>query len=121
MSNKHVFNQYAKSQRIADRADIQRIFSTKKSVGARGISVFYLKKSVSDVARIAIIVSKKSAKLAVQRNRIRRIVRESFRHSQHRLVGCDIIVLIRQAAEALTNQQLRQLTDEQWKKISPKY
>lgn len=47
------------------------------------------------LARLGVIIAKKHVKKAVLRNRIRRIIRESFRHQQRELLGLDLIVLLR--------------------------
>lgn len=49
----------------------------------------------SDQARLGIIVAKRNVKRAVDRNRIRRLIRESFRQEKEGLRGLDIIVLAR--------------------------
>jgi ribonuclease P protein component len=46
-------------------------------------------------SRIGIIVSKKVASRAVDRNRIKRLVRETFRQNQWRLGSNDLVVLAR--------------------------
>jgi len=46
-------------------------------------------------ARIGIIVSKRVAPRAVDRNRAKRLVRETFRKLRHRLAGIDLVVELR--------------------------
>lgn len=43
-------------------------------------------------ARLGLAVSRKTARNAVVRNRVRRQLRESFRVNQHRLAGLDVVV-----------------------------
>ena len=53
-------------------------------------------------ARLGLAVSRKAARNAVFRNRVRRQLRESFRVNQHRLAGLDVVVsLSRPAAGAI--------------------
>ncbi len=47
-----------------------------------------------NIARLGLIVSKKTAKLAVQRNYMRRIMRELFRLNQHNLPAMDLVIQI---------------------------
>lgn len=49
------------------------------------------------IPRLGLIVSKKTAKLAVQRNYMRRVLRELFRLNQHHLPTVDLIVQIQKA------------------------
>ena len=46
-------------------------------------------------ARLGIVVAKRNVRLAVARNRIKRLVRETFRHQQQRLNGLDIVVVVK--------------------------
>ncbi|WP_223351813.1 ribonuclease P protein component, partial [Escherichia coli] len=44
-----------------------------------------------DHPRLGLVIGKKNVKLAVQRNRLKRLIRESFRHNQETLAGWDIV------------------------------
>lgn len=79
------------------------------------------------IARLGVIISKRALSRAVDRNRIRRWVRECFRLSQEELVGLDVIVLAKSslkgfcanATGTLFCRNLRQRWEEigrQWKK-----
>lgn len=46
-------------------------------------------------ARLGIVVAKRNVKLAVDRNRIKRHVRESFRQQQQSMQGLDIVVVVK--------------------------
>jgi ribonuclease P protein component len=46
-------------------------------------------------ARIGIIAGKRVASRAVDRNRVKRLVREMFRLMRHRLDGVDVVVQLR--------------------------
>ena len=59
-----------------------------------------------DTARLGLAISKKNCRLATDRNRIKRVVRESFRHHQAALAGLDVVVINQPAARAAGNQQL---------------
>jgi len=42
-------------------------------------------------ARLGLVVAKRILKLAVARNRTRRVIREAFRQKQHELAGLDLV------------------------------
>ena len=65
------------------------------------------------------VVSRKNFKTAVARNRIKRIIRESFRHYKNRMNHQDVIVIAKKTAESLTKEQLRKLLDKQWLCCNP--
>lgn len=69
-------------------------------------------------ARLGVIVAKKIAKRAVDRNRIKRWVRECFRLSQDSLSGLDIVVLAKNGLVEVRdfNEVSRQLK-QQWDEI----
>ncbi|HNE26573.1 MAG TPA: ribonuclease P protein component, partial [Pseudomonadales bacterium] len=54
-------------------------------------------------ARLGLVIAKKHVRLAVQRNRIKRQLRESFRSHQHALMGLDIVALARPGLGKLDN------------------
>lgn len=64
--------------------------------------------------RIGLAVSKRVSKRAVERNRIKRIVRESFRHHLHELGAIDYIVVARFSAAEQLNRVLRSELDNLW-------
>ena len=65
-------------------------------------------------ARLGITVSRKVHRSAVQRNRIRRQIRESFRLWRPILEYNDYVVRARPAAAQLDNAALRQALNELW-------
>lgn len=68
-------------------------------------------------SRLGIIVARKHVKRATDRNRIKRLVRESFRHRQESIPDLDVIVLARPGIGTLDNQQLYQQLDRLWSKL----
>ncbi|MCK5901578.1 MAG: ribonuclease P protein component [Cocleimonas sp.] len=70
--------------------------------------------------RLGLAIAKKSVKRAVDRNRIKRLLRESFRKQQHQLPPIDIIVMCRPVAVSLTNDQIREQLSNQWQYIQKK-
>jgi ribonuclease P protein component len=68
-------------------------------------------------SRLGIIVAKKNVKLAVQRNRIKRLLRESFRNKRDSLPNLDIVVLAKKGADLVNNQESAQELDYLWRKL----
>jgi ribonuclease P protein component len=54
--------------------------------------VLQLRANGLSYGRLGLIVPKRHVPLAVDRNRIKRLVREWFRHRQHGLAGRDVLV-----------------------------
>jgi ribonuclease P protein component len=74
----------------------------------------------SGSARLGLAISKKNVKRAVDRNRIKRVIRESFRHNRLALDGLDVVVLGRRGMENRTNLVLFDSLSRHWKTISEK-
>ncbi len=74
--------------------------------------------STHKVARLGLAVAKKNIKLAVKRNKFKRIVRESFRLHKVQLAGLDIVVLAKRAANGASSQQIRIVLEQQWQHLA---
>lgn len=60
-------------------------------------------------ARVGLIVGKKTARRAVQRNYMKRVLRDLFRHEQHALRGVDILI---RPQKAFTHENFEQIKAE---------
>lgn len=69
-------------------------------------------------ARIGLAVALRAVGSAVERNRVRRIVRESFRLHQHELPAVDLVVSARDRARNAPRAELRSSLDALWKKVN---
>ncbi len=67
--------------------------------------------------RVGMVFSKKTVRRAVDRNRLKRLVRESIRHQQHRLPAVDIIVLARRGVHELDNDTLHRQLHGMWRRL----
>lgn len=68
-------------------------------------------------ARLGLAISKRVSKRAVERNRIKRLVRESFRHVRLQLPAVDVMVMAREQAAGVDGPHLLIQLDELWKKL----
>jgi len=66
--------------------------------------------------RLGLAISKKSCRLAVQRNRLKRVVRESFRLHKEALSGLDVVVMSRPTASRASNRTLFDSLARHWQK-----
>lgn len=68
-------------------------------------------------ARLGLVVAKKHARHAVQRNRLKRLLRESFRHHKQELAGLDIVALVKPGLWQMENPAIRAVIEEQWVRL----
>lgn len=66
--------------------------------------------------RLGLTVAKKYVKRANQRNRIKRVCRESFRLQQHQLPNYDFIIIARKGIGDLDNALLYKALDKLWQR-----
>ncbi len=71
-----------------------------------------------DHPRLGLVIGKKSVKLSVERNRLKRLMRESFRLHQDSLVGWDIVIVARKGLGDIENPELIQHFGKLWKRLA---
>jgi ribonuclease P protein component len=70
----------------------------------------------SDKPRLGLAISKKNCRLATGRNRLKRIVRESFRQHRDELDGLDFVVLNQPIAARADNKALFDSLEQHWQR-----
>lgn len=66
--------------------------------------------------RIGLTVAKKYVKRAHERNRIKRLTRESFRLRQHQLPAMDFVVVAKKGIAELDNRALTEVLEKLWRR-----
>ena len=70
-------------------------------------------------ARLGLAVARGVSKRAVERNRIKRLVRETFRRARADLPCVDILVIARPAAAGVASPELLAELEQLWKRVRP--
>ncbi len=65
-------------------------------------------------ARLGMAISRRHARTAVERNRIKRLVRESFRRRRAALPPLDIVVMLKAGTAGVANAGLRTGLERLW-------
>lgn len=102
--------------KINDSRDYARVFRDCKRISGDGLTVLSAKNTVGH-PRLGLAVAKKHLKLAVHRNQLKRIIRESFRQKQLAFSDLDIIVLSRADINERESSQIRAALEKHWIKL----
>lgn len=95
---------YTKNHRLLTAADFRYVFERPKKIKAGPVD-FYIRLNEKGIARLGLAVPKKAVKRAVDRNRLKRLLREQFRRHHPVLLGYDVVVVVRSGnAQGLASQ-----------------
>jgi ribonuclease P protein component len=112
-----VSRDFSREKRLLTPRQFKAVFDSPNGK-APGKNVLLLARNNDlDHPRLGLVIGKKSVKLAVERNRLKRQIRESFRLSQDHLVGWDIVVVARKGLGDLQNAELARQFGKLWKRL----
>lgn len=97
---------FSKTVRVRSRVQYSRVFEQAKRHHHAAMSLHRAVLDTSTTARLGLAVSRKVDKRAVGRNRIKRVLRETFRQHLARLLPGDLVVVVKPAAAGLSNAAL---------------
>lgn len=106
-----------KRARLLKAADFNRVFNKSKRSADQYFTVL-ARPNDKGLPRLGLAISKKRVTLAVTRNRIKRLIRESFRHKQHRLCRADYIVIAGHQCSNTNNGRLFRSLEQHWQKLN---
>ncbi|HEX4479175.1 MAG TPA: ribonuclease P protein component [Rudaea sp.] len=108
-----------RTARLLTRSDFATLRQGSDRLTTRNFVAEY-RTSSNSTARLGVAISRKVSKLAVVRNRIRRTIRESFRHHRHELPNIDILLIARSLSANQTNPVLRADLEHLWRQLAAK-
>ena len=98
---------------MLDAASFGRVFEKATRSRDKWFTVLCRKNDLA-IARLGLAISKKQCRKATARNRLKRIIRESFRHHHDALEGLDIVVMNKVAAADEQNRVLVDSLENHW-------
>ncbi|VAW69019.1 Ribonuclease P protein component [hydrothermal vent metagenome] len=108
---------FDKHVRLLKPDEYSRVFKNPIRSSDRLFIILAVKNENSH-ARLGLAISKKNTKRAVDRNMIKRLVRESFRLSLKKLPFIDIVVMAKPVTKSANNQQIFQSLQQHWSRLS---
>ena len=108
---------FPKCAKLLKPAEFKRVFNSANRMSDRHLTIFFCANEL-DQPRLGLAISKKVSKLAVDRNRIKRLARETFRLKRNTLQFADFVVLARPSAVKTDNSVLIASFNKLWNKLS---
>lgn len=106
-------------QRLLQAAEFQKVFdSVQYKIHQSGFMLLATPHPTS--ARLGFVVAKRKVRRAHERNRIKRLARESFRLNQAQIPALDIILMAKPEALALSNSELHDQLRKAWRALAKK-
>jgi ribonuclease P protein component len=106
-----------RERRLRRAGEFKRLYAEGRRLGNERFSVV-IRQNELGAARLGLSVAARVARRAVERNRVRRLIRESFRHRQHELPPLDLVIGLRGPLRDVTNRELLDALDRLWHKVT---
>jgi ribonuclease P protein component len=104
------------TRRLRLKTDFEAVYSRGQRLSDASFNIV-MRANELGAPRIGLAVSVKSTGNSVVRNRIRRLIRESFRLRQDQLPAVDIVVSMRGKVREIPRATLRASLDALWDKV----
>ncbi|NMH66795.1 ribonuclease P protein component [Shewanella salipaludis] len=111
---------FTRELRLLTPAQFKSVFSNPVKASSAEITLLAIP-NTENHPRLGLTVAKRYVKRANQRNRIKRVIRDSFRLHQHDIPALDIVVLVRNGVLEMENAELKKLIEKLWRKLSRRY
>ncbi len=103
--------------RLRKSAEFDAVFKNTCIRASNKHILLLAKKNTLNHPRLGIVVAKRNVPQAVQRNRIKRNLREFFRCNRRKLAGFDLVLLCRSGTDKLDNSSIRTTLTDLWTQV----
>lgn len=111
---------FARQHRLTQASEFKNVFAAPVIKQGDANMLLLAIKNNQPTARLGLAVAKKQLKLAVARNRFKRLTRESFRQHLNNMSSLDIVVIARSGALRKSNKELLDLLSKNWQILNKK-
>jgi ribonuclease P protein component len=108
---------FRRHMRLLTAGDYARVFQRAERSGSRALTVL-ARQSGRNNARLGLAIPRKQIRRAAERNRVKRLIRESFRHHQELLRGLDVVVVARADLAKKNSQCMFRCLEKHWQQVS---
>lgn len=103
--------------RLISAADYRLVFESSNCRSSDEFFFVIARKNGLDQGRLGFAIAKKKIRLAINRNRIKRLIRESFYHHQNTLKGIDVVVMVQKEITLISNKKITQSINIHWDNV----
>ena len=108
---------FTKSKRLLRSSDYSRVFDQAEARASHRRLLLLARRNQSSQHRLGLVIAKKHVRLAVTRNRIKRVTRETFRQLPESSPTLDVVFLARPGIGELDNATLSSILQQQWQRL----
>ena len=108
---------FGSERRLRRRSDFAKAFSDGIRLSARAVTLV-VRPNGLERPRLGLAVARRVLSRAVDRHRLKRRIRESFRHDLERLGGLDIVVIANPGVEKMAPMRFREMLSRQWERAA---
>lgn len=107
---------FRRTDRLSRTDDFSSVFAFRRALRSEHFQLLYRPAGLKR-ARLGLVVAKRLAGRAVERNSLKRIAREAFRMARFQLPACDLVLRLATDVSALSKASLRAEMDDLLKRI----
>ena len=112
--------QFSRHHRLLKSEDFQHIFDANDIRISKRYFLILIRRIENGTPRLGMVMSRKKIRFAVDRNRCKRVIRESFRTHQTQLHGLELIFIARPGLGELSSGELHKQLERLWGKLRRK-
>jgi ribonuclease P protein component len=108
---------FKRSFRLTKATDFERVFSENQRAVDDLFTVLYRRNGLGH-PRLGLAIPKRQVRAATERNRLKRLIRESFRVTKEELSDLDIVIIARRNAGGSDNEAVSASLAWHWRSLS---
>ncbi len=111
---------FSRAMKMNNPQDYAKVFRQAGRINGKGLTILSIDNSVGH-PRLGLAIAKKHIRLAVRRNRVKRLIRESFRHHLAMFANIDIVVLSRTDSDKLDTAKINMTLAQYWATVETQW